>query len=62
VVIDAASEQVFPQLARGVSGIRPAIPLFSVASTEMSTAADGQVGHDWAIVMSALEELFDQRW
>jgi len=62
VVIDAASEQVFPKLARGVSGIRPAIPLFSVASTEMSTAADGQAGHDWAIVISAIEELFDQRW
>jgi len=61
VVIDAASEQVFPKLARGVSGIRPAIPLFSVPSTEMSMALDGQAGHDWAIVMSALEELFDQR-
>jgi hypothetical protein len=61
VVIDAASEQVFPKLARGVSAIRPAIPLFSVASTEMRTAADGQAGHDWAIVMSALEELFGRR-
>jgi len=57
VVIDAASEQVFPKLARGVSGIRPAIPLFTVGSTEMRAAADGQAGHDWAIVMSALEEL-----
>ena len=61
VVIDAASEQVFPKLARGLSGIRPAIPLFSVASTEMRTPADGEAGHDWPIVMSALEELFDQR-
>jgi hypothetical protein len=46
VVIDAASEQVFPKLARGVSAIRPAIPLFSLASTEMR---------------AALEELFGQR-
>jgi hypothetical protein len=61
VVIDAASEQVFPKLARGVSAIRPAIPLFSVASTEMRTVADGPPGHDWANVMSALEELFGQR-
>src|SRR5882757_5815369 len=41
VVIDAASEQVFPELAHGLSGIRPAIPLFSVAGTVMRTAADG---------------------
>ena len=61
VVIDATSEQVFPELARGVSAIRPAIPLFSVGSTEVCTVADGQAGHDWAIVMSALEELFGPR-
>jgi DNA-binding response OmpR family regulator len=61
VVIDAASEQVFPQLARGASAIRPAIPLFSAASAEMRATADKQAGHDWAIVISALYELFRQR-
>ena len=61
VVMDASNEQVFPELARGLSSIRPSIPLFSVMSTGILKAADRQAGHDWAIVKSALEELFGQR-
>lgn len=60
VVIDACSERVYPKLARGVSAIRPAIPLFSAACTEMCATADPQPGHDWAVVMSALNVLFGQ--
>jgi len=57
VVLDAASESFCPKLARGVSAIRPAIPLFSVATPEIRTTAEDQ---DCAVIISALNDLFGQ--
>lgn len=57
VVLDAASEGLCPEQARGVSAIRPAVPLFSVATSEIRTAAECR---DYAVVISALNDLFGQ--
>ena len=57
VVLDVVSESFCPELARGMSAIRPAVPLFSVSMPEIRTAAENQ---DWSVVISALNNLFHQ--
>lgn len=61
VVVDAASNQIFPDLADSLSAIRPGISLLRATNREMQAPADGQAGHDWAVVISALDELVGQR-
>jgi len=61
VVIDAASDRIFPELADSLSALRPGMPLLRAASTEMQAPADGQAGRDWAVVMTTLNGLLSQR-
>ena len=61
VVVDAASDQLFPELAGSLSAIRPGMPLLRAADTEMQAPADGPTGHDWTAVISTLDGLLSQR-
>jgi len=61
VVVDVPSGQILPELADSLSAIRPGVPLLRTTSTEIQPPADGQAGHDWAMVISTLNELLGQR-
>jgi len=61
VVIDAASDRIFPKRADSLGGIRPGMPLLRAASTKIRARPDGQVGRDCALVVSALDGLVTRR-
>ena len=61
VVIDVPSGEILPELADRLSAIRPGLLLLRTTSTDIQASKDGQEDHDWAMVISTLNELLGQR-